>query len=277
MEFADFYDPLASSLARYLEIDLDRYGGDPMTRRSVVLRSLWFESQVRQQIAAARADSRKLVVINLASGFDTVFSRIANPIASPWSDDDLWIDADLPNVNRLKRDWFNSQLNNASHRIIDLDLSQPESIANHLGPIIQVASPSTTQLHLMFLAEGVLMYLSDRTVRALLAGLCDFGRQFQQMSLVLDWCSPLLTRFSRWHPGLRRAGIVEVPFSWCISQDLQIAQLEPRLVVHQSDDPIYQHCNVRMAALAWSYSAWHRIWYRRKRQIYGCSVLGLSR
>ena len=271
-EFADFCDPLATKLAEHLKIDLDRFGGNRMTRRSVILRSLWFEVQVHQQLAFAQADASSLVVVNLASGFDTAFSRFADQNAVG-SSGHLWIDADLPNVNRLKRDFSAGQF---GHRIVDLDLTQPNTIASVLEPLIAEATQNTTRLHVMFLTEGVLMYLSKETVKNLLASLCDFGSQYRQLSIVLDWCSPLLTRFSRWHPGLRRAGIVDVPFSWCVSQAEKISQLEPRLQVEHSDDPVYRRCNIPMAALAWSYGAWHRALRWQRHEIYGCSRLGLS-
>ncbi len=252
-DILNYRDAAALELATAMQVDLDRFGGNRATRRAVILRDLWFDNCVVTAQQSAKDESQTLQIINLASGFDTAFYRLRGGL----DESTLWLDADLPPVNALKRKCLPTD---NRHHIVDFDLNALESSWHDL------LEPRASRV--LFLASGVLMYFATEHVAAILRHIASQGQNVPCCEFAFDWCSPLLNRFSEHHPGLRRAGIQGHRFQWSVKSIAEFSTTETRFQHIVTQDPIYPHCRWSTQLLALVYKL-----LCPGRSIYGCTKL----
>jgi methyltransferase (TIGR00027 family) len=125
----------------------------------------------------------RTVVVNLGCGLDTRFFRVDNGIVR-------WYELDLPGVIALRRNFFreNNRYRFLACSVLDFDWMET------------VTGDGQSYL---FLAEGVLMYLSQEEVRNLVFGLSE---QFPGSELIFDAASLRMVKMSRRHPSLKSVG-----------------------------------------------------------------------
>ncbi len=248
-----FSDPVALAVANRLGVDLKRFGGSHATRQALVRRSHWFDRQILDFVAQHSAAQQLITIVNFASGFDSGFSRLANRLPPSVQ----WIDSDLPIINSIKQNVFPSD---PRHRFVDFDLRQP---LTELEAAIDRPSVAT-----LYMAEGILMYLPPSDVHLWLGNIASTGAADQSRQVLFDWCSPLLNRFSRWHPGFRHARLRDVCFDWSIRDSCEIQTSYPTLHLMTSEDPIYPHLSLATLLLSKAYCRW-----TGRKSIYGCARL----
>ncbi len=256
-----FVDPWAVSLSNYLRLDRRRFGSDRITRRAVILRSLWFERQLRWSIANRPTSTGSSVIWNLGSGFDTIAFRFKEELRSA----SYWVDADLPVVTQIKAaSGVFAPLSQLNYQILPLDLSQPDSLTGLLP------NQASGNQQLIVLLQGVLMYLPTSVVERLLQTLSSIADRFAATRVIFDWCSPLLCRFSRLHPGLLRAGIMNTPFRWSLRSFEQLRPSMQNFTCVSNEDSIYDDASFttrilkRILLMMPPYNS---------PGIYGCSIL----
>jgi O-methyltransferase involved in polyketide biosynthesis len=143
-------------------------------------------------------------IVNLGCGLDTRFERMDNGRAH-------WVEIDLPEVIELRR-----------------KLLQENSRRQFLGCSITAQSwwdalDGRAARPVLFLAEGVLMFLGAREVRELVVGIS--GR-FPGGSVLFDAVKPIEVTLGRYHPTLRNT---RAALRWGLSGSQEVEAWHPAL------------------------------------------------
>jgi O-methyltransferase involved in polyketide biosynthesis len=123
------------------------------------------------------------LVLHLGCGLDSRCARVPHPAA-------LWVDLDFPDVIELRRKFYPES---ESYRLIAssvTDLAWLEQVDPAGRPVFVVA-------------EGLLMYLTEAQVRALILALHS---KFPGAGMVFDAFSLMTAKRIKHHPSLRKTG-----------------------------------------------------------------------
>jgi O-methyltransferase involved in polyketide biosynthesis len=132
------------------------------------------------------------VVIEIGAGLNTRFERLDNGKVR-------WFDLDLPDVMALRKQFFEET---KRRHLITASVLNTDWI-EHIK--------ATTTEPSMFVAEGVLQYLSERQVKQLLANLLQY---FPGSWFAFDSLSPLMVKNQKQHDSLK---YTSAKFDWGIS------------------------------------------------------------
>lgn len=205
-----FRDPEAERIAGSLEADFAVYSQDWAAVEAVVGRTEILDRAVRGWVA----DHPGGAIVNLGAGLCTRFHRVDDGRVR-------WVDLDLPEVVALKRTLL---AETDRYRLLAasvLDTDWMETIGP--GPWL-------------FVAEGLLMYLSEAQVAALLRAL---GQRFPGAELWLEGVSPFLLRtLGRKLESIAATG---ARFDWGLSDPRELERLAPGLVVLGVEYPSEVH------------------------------------
>ena len=210
-------DPKAAEVACKLDCDCTQLLTQTHDMVSVLLRMREFDRRTRAFLAAHPA----AIVVDIGCGLDTRFYRVDNGSVE-------WYNLDLPEMITLRR-----QVIGESERCHLIGCSVLD-----LGWIALLKSDP--QQDLLFLAEGVLMFLEGTQVMRLVRTLAD---RFPGAEFVFDtftpffaWLSPLIHPQLRQTPSLIRWGLTHDhdPETWrhgikLMSTWYYFNQPEPRL------------------------------------------------
>jgi len=170
-------DPKAVEVVSQIDYDFTRLNVPKKTRISVCLRAREMDDHVRGFLAKHKGGT----VVNLGCGLDSRSLRIDAPEAH-------WYDIDLPDVIALRRSFFEES---DRHHMLSSSVTDPGWIERIKG----------TQL--LFVAEGLLMYLPEEEVKSLLIRLHD---RFGGCELLCDVFRTLTARNVGKHPSLHKTG-----------------------------------------------------------------------
>jgi O-methyltransferase involved in polyketide biosynthesis len=120
------------------------------------------------------------VVLHLGCGLDSRKERIGTSSCR-------WYDVDLPEVMRFRRTFFEME---EGYTMISSSVSD----LSFLDDIDLESS------HVLCMAEGLLMYLSEQEVRSLV---CEIARRAGSLDLICDVFSKLTAKHIGSHPSLR--------------------------------------------------------------------------
>ena len=148
-------------------------------------------------------------VVELGAGLSTRFERIDNGTAR-------WVDVDLPDAIALRRSHFAPAPRRTFVAASVLDADWPAAVAR--------AAPGPYY----FVSEGMLMYLDEEDVRALLVRLAD---SFGPCEVALDSIAPAVVRHQRLHDSMKH--MMDAPFRWGIRDIREVERWDPRLAVHE--------------------------------------------
>jgi len=174
-----FEDVKARQILDAVQYDFGQLKVPRKTEVTLRIRAKQLDEYTRQFIAA----HPNALVLHLGCGLDSRCERVSHPTA-------LWIDLDFPDVIELRRKFYPET---ASYRMIAssvTDLSWVEQVPERSRPAIVVA-------------EGLLMYLHESEVRALL--LC-LRQSFPGCHIVFDAFSRLTASRVQSHPSLQKTG-----------------------------------------------------------------------
>ncbi|MBL8055243.1 MAG: class I SAM-dependent methyltransferase [Anaerolineales bacterium] len=176
-----FFDPRAQAILGQVEYDFSRLSVPYKTVVLVCQRAKHLDAVTRDFLARHPGG----VVLHLGCGLDSRFWRVDDGQVE-------WYDLDMAPVVALRRRFYPAS--ERYHLIASsvTDLSWVDTVAAGGRPVLVVA-------------EGLLMYLSEAEVRALIVRL---SAAFPGCQLIADVFSRLTARSAANHPSLKRTGAV---------------------------------------------------------------------
>ena len=199
-------DPWAEEAMRHIDYDMSN------TLKGVSSWGMW--KDIGPTIIATRtatfdlltkrylADHPDAVVLHLGCGMDSRVFRVDPPASVQW------FDVDYPDVIDLRRQLFLER--NAAYHLIGAPLSD-------LGWLDEVPRDQPGLL----IAEGVLHYLGETEVKALLNALVA---HFPGGQMIFDICNPFIVKRAGTNVGGTGAD-----YKWGLDDPQDIKQLEPKL------------------------------------------------
>ena len=198
-------DVRALAICGSIDFDFGTFRHAYGTQAGCVLRGLLYDHWVTE----FRARHPGGTIVELGAGLGTRFERIDNGRGH-------WIDIDLPEAIALRREHFETSARRTFIATSVLDPGWPE--------LVRSAAPPPYY----FVSEGMLMYLAEPDVRALLARLAD---AFGPSEIALDSIGPLVVRHQALHDTMKH--MMDAPFRWGIDDIHGIERWDPRLRIRE--------------------------------------------
>ncbi len=176
-----FEDKKAQEILAGVQYDFERLKVPRKTAVTLCMRAKQLDEYTRQFLYA----HPQALVLHLGCGLDSRCLRVPHPQAA-------WIDLDLPDVIEVRKKFYGLS---ETDRMIASSVTDPEwteQIAPEGRPVFMVA-------------EGLMMYLEEKDVRALI--LC-LRQKFSGCSLAFDAFSKLTAERVKAHPSLQKTGAV---------------------------------------------------------------------
>ena len=174
-----FKDEKAREILQGVEYDFGRLKVPEKTIVTLSIRAKQLDVYAQQFIAA----HPKALILHLGCGLDSRCLRVKHPEAR-------WFDLDMADVIELRRQFYSESEN----------YGMIASSVTHLEWVKQVPKEGRPTL---IIAEGLLMYLDENEVRALI--LC-MQNQFPGCEMVFDAFSRYTVERIQAHPSLRKTG-----------------------------------------------------------------------
>jgi O-methyltransferase involved in polyketide biosynthesis len=176
-----FVDPKAVEILENVEYDFARLKTPRKTTVTLCIRANKIDAITREFLAS----HPRSVVIHLGCGLDSRYIRVNNREVE-------WFDLDMPEVIALRRKFY-QEINN--YHMIPSSVTRP----GWLGLI----SPGDRAV--LVIAEGLLMYLEEEDVKALVRRLKE---SFPGCELAFDVFSLMTAKSVKAHPALKQTGAV---------------------------------------------------------------------
>ncbi|MEH2080295.1 MAG: class I SAM-dependent methyltransferase [Nostoc sp.] len=181
-------DEKSSEIINQLNLDLKKFSqGFWSTQISCAVRTEILDQAVDEFLAK----NPEAVVVNLGAGLCTRFSRLNNNVIR-------WFELDLPQVKPVWEIVFEETERHKFLAYSVLDFSWIKEIK----PFVK--SP------ILFIAEGLLMYLSEEEVKRLFR---EINQSFPQAEILFEALSPIITSNSQRHAAVSKTDAV---FQWGI-------------------------------------------------------------
>lgn len=213
-------DAVAADLLERMDAPVDAYLGDLPTVLNVLWRTRLLQATARAFFGAHPAATG----VNLGCGLSHHFQ---------WLDTgrNRWIDADLPEVTALRRQWLPARCPRTALKDVDISvpgwwqrLGLPQQQLGRREPSGRPRAPAQPVL---VLCEGVLMYLEPAQVQAVLR---EFARCAPPGSrMVLDVLTHRAVGRACGHPSVGPTG---AEFRWGAQRLADLAAVHPRLSLH---------------------------------------------
>ena len=225
-----FNDEKARQILASVEYDFKRLKIPEKTAVMLCIRAKQLDVYTRQFIGA----HPNALILHLGCGLDSRCERVGRAGTR-------WIDLDMPDVIELRRKFY---AETGSYRMIASsvsDLSWMENISSEGRPVFVVA-------------EGLLMYLYEKDVKALLLRL---HQKFPGCELALDAFSKLTAGRVQAHPSLQKTGAA---IHWGIDDAHEIERWAPD--IHFKEEWFFSQ-ELDLDRLGWFY----RLMFRLTRSI----------
>ena len=187
-------DPNAVELVGRLGVDFSGVRRLKDEQVNYLLRMREFDRLAR----AFLAEHPTGAIVDLGCGLDTRFERVDNGQGA-------WYGLDLPEVIELRRELLDETPRSHFIGCSVLDFSWMDALSGR------------TQKHILFLAEGMLVYLEEADVRRLVQALSE---RFPGAELVCDAYSPVVVRFHPRPPAVPRP-------RWGLKDDRDVEEWAP--------------------------------------------------
>jgi O-methyltransferase involved in polyketide biosynthesis len=192
------FDDIAVGAVGRIDYDFARFDKDRLSQTGVAVRTMLLD-QVLEELTTLYPD---LLVVNLGAGLDT------RPERYP---DLAWVNVDFREVMDLRRKIFpNTRSINLSQSILDF------SWLDHI-PV---------RRHVLFICEGVLMYLYEKEVRELFLKL---AAGFSEAYLAFDTIPEFMVGRSHRSVDTRKA-----PFCWGNGHTRKIERWSPAITTYKT-------------------------------------------
>jgi O-methyltransferase involved in polyketide biosynthesis len=174
-----FVDPHTRAILEQVDYDFARLKVPHKTCVLIWMRASQIDRYARDFLRA-HPDG---LILHLGCGLDARFLRLDNGAVT-------WYDLDMPDVIALRRTFFEE---NSRYRMIPSSVTE----LNWIDGIEAAGRPT------LIIAEGLLMYLTESDVRALVLRLRE---AFPGCQLVCDAFSAMTAKRATAHPSLKRTG-----------------------------------------------------------------------
>jgi len=189
-----FVDGKAQEILEHVEYDFAKLKIPRKTAVTLCIRAKKIDAYTREFLAS----HPRSVVIHLGCGLDSRYTRVNNGEVE-------WYDLDMPEVIDLRRKFYEET---GTYHMI------PSSVTD-LGWIDTISLRGRLVL---VIAEGLLMYLKEEEVKALILKLKE---AFPGCGLVFDAYSVLTAKSAKKHPSIKKTGAV---IHWGIDDATAIEQ-----------------------------------------------------
>ena len=174
-----FADENARQILEGVQYDFSQLKVPEKTAVTLRIRARQLDVYTRQFIAA----HPKAIVLHLGCGLDSRCLRVQNPAV-------LWFDLDLPDVIELRRKFYT-------------ETEDYRMIASSVTDLAWIEQIPVDDRPVFVIAEGLLMYLHESDVRALILSLHD---RFPGCELVFDAFSKYTVDRIKAHPSIQKTG-----------------------------------------------------------------------
>ncbi len=198
-------DRKSAEIMAAIDYDFTKFTNSKDSQRGCCLRGLILDNWVRDYLR----EYPEGIVVEIGAGLNTRFERVDNGQVR-------WFDLDLPDAIALRKQFFTDterrQLITGS--CLDTDyLFQVREIQKQL---------ELNDKPILFVAEGVLMYLSEQQVQLLFANLLQV---FPGCRIAFDSTSSLMVKNQKRHDSLKHTN---AKFDWSISDIRKIPEWDSR-------------------------------------------------
>jgi O-methyltransferase involved in polyketide biosynthesis len=198
-------DVRALEICERIDYDFDTFRHAYGSQIGCVLRGLLYDRWVGNFLDRHPGGT----VVELGAGLSTRFERIDNGKAH-------WVDVDLPDAIALRRTHVTPAPRRTLIAASVLDADWPAAVAR--------AAPGPYY----FVSEGMLMYLDEKDVRALLVRIAS---SFGPCEVAFDSIAPGVVRHQRHHDAMKH--MMDAPFRWGISDVREVERWDPRFSVRE--------------------------------------------
>jgi len=195
-------DPKSVEILEAIDYDFDKFATGKSSQIGTCLRGMILDNWVRAYLQQHPQGS----VVEIGAGLNTRFERVDNGEVR-------WFDLDLPDSMALRKQFFEETERRQFITASALDTDWIERVK------AVSAEPC------MFVAEGVLMYLSEEQVQQLFANLL---KHFPGCWFAFDSMSPLMVKNQNRHDSVN---YTSAKFNWSISDIRQIQDWDSRYQV----------------------------------------------
>jgi O-methyltransferase involved in polyketide biosynthesis len=172
-------DPYSVELVEQIEYDYDSLNIPKKTRITICIRAKRFDDYVKQFLDMHPQGT----VVYMGCGLDARFSRVDNGKIE-------WYDLDFPDVIELRRKFYPET---DRYHLIPSSVTDPQWIGNL----------KDKKRPVLFIAEGLFMYLKEEEVKALILKL---RKTFPGSLLIFDAFSAYAARNMGLHPSISKTG-----------------------------------------------------------------------
>jgi O-methyltransferase involved in polyketide biosynthesis len=199
------HDPKSAEIMAAIDYDFTKFTNSKKSQIGCCLRGLILDNWVRDYLRQYPEG----IIVEIGTGLNTRFERVDNGQVR-------WFDLDLPDAILLRKQFFaeteRRQLITASCLNTDY-LYQIREIQKQL---------ELSDKPILFVAEGVLMYLSEQQVKLLFANLLQV---FPGCRIAFDSTSSLMVKNQKRHDSLKHTS---AKFDWSISNIRKIQKWDSR-------------------------------------------------
>jgi len=205
-------DTKAKELVEHIDYDFSRFEKWKKHLKYTVIRTNIFDNEVTSFLTS----HHDAIVVNIGAGLDTRFFRMDNGQI-------IWYELDLPSVISLRMQFFEET---DRYRFISASITDD----------VWVHSIRENDRPILFIAEGVLMYLEQEDIKHFFTQIAD---HFSSAELVCEIVGPLGLKFK--HPLIKKTHSNPL-LKWGVWNVLDIEKWDTRIkirTVHElSDSPI---------------------------------------
>ncbi len=185
-------DPKSAQILQEIDYDFNKFAKAKSSQVGCCLRGLILDNLVRNYLK----ENPTGPIVEIGAGLNTRFERVDNGEVR-------WFDLDLPDSMAVRQQFFEETERRHFISGSALDTDWIERVK------------ADAEKPLMFLAEGVLMYLSQEQVKQLFANLSNY---FPGSWLAFDSVSPFIVKNQKHHDSLRHTS---AKFDWGI-EDIRL-------------------------------------------------------
>lgn len=194
-------DPKSVEIMKAIDYDFDKFATAKSSQIGTCLRGMILDNWVCAYLQQHPQGS----VVEIGAGLNTRFERVDNGEVR-------WFDLDLPDSMTLRKQFFEETERRQFIRASALDIDWIERVKAVNAPC-------------MFVAEGVLIYLSEEQVQQLFANLLE---HFPGCWFAFDSMSPLMVTNQKRHDSIN---YTSAKFNWSISDIRKIQDWDLRYQV----------------------------------------------
>ena len=211
------HDPIATAWIKRIDYDFTQYDEAVLNNLGVAIRSEILDEAVHKFITK-HPDAR---IVNIACGLDTRFYRMDNGQIT-------WIELDLPQSIAVRRQVMTET---ERHRLLEASALETDWMDS-------LASDTPT----LFIVEGLLMYLTQTQIKAMLSAIAD---RFPNADLLLEVIGVSQAEKTHLNDAISKT---DAQFKFGIREASEMANWHPKLD-YISDTSIYDRHQDRWLAL----------------------------